>query len=355
MRNEREPSPMRHVSLAEQGEPEVVRARSEVSGAEVIRRAGSKAGHAGRRRVKIVFFAANASDGERLGLDEEYRAIEQAIRGARYRDAFQLIPKLAVRRSDVQDALIEHSPDVMHSACYGSIRAELLLMDDGRGAAPMSSEVLAGLFKVLKCHVALVVFNACFASGQAEAIRGYAGFAVGMRAGIEDRAAIAFASGLYGALAYGRSVREGFELGVAAVAAVDPRQQQRVGSKRNCVWSSAAPRCGRYRRQPVPHHQQQHGHIPAIVSGDLSTGEPLSIARPRAMDRCAIPCPPDPRQGLIRSRVPAGRHAASKSKDRPKLHDPSFRTACALPRRGRALRTRVVLRRGERAWPSPGV
>jgi formylglycine-generating enzyme required for sulfatase activity len=216
---------MRHVVLAEQGAPEAVRARSEMSGAEVIRRAGPKAGHAERRRVKIVFFAANTSGGERLGLDEEYRAIEQAIRGARYRDAFQLIPKLAVRRSDVQDALLEHSPDVVHFACHGSTRAELLLLDDDSKMAPMSSEALAGLFNVLRDHVALVVFNACFASGQAEAIRRYAGLAVGMRAGIADRAAIAFASGLYGALAYGRSVREGFELGVAAVAAVEPRQK----------------------------------------------------------------------------------------------------------------------------------
>jgi hypothetical protein len=225
MKKEREPSPARHVSLAEQGESAVVLVPSEVSGADVFRHAGSKAGHTGRRQVKIVFIAANTRDGERLRLDEEYRTIEQAIRGARYRDVFQLIPKLAVRRSDVQDALLEHSPDVVHFACHGSTRAELLLLDDGPGAAPMSAEVLAGLFKVLQDNVALVVFNACFASGQAEAIRRYAGLAIGMRAGIEDRAAIAFASGLYGALAYGRSVHEGFELGVAAVVAVDPRQK----------------------------------------------------------------------------------------------------------------------------------
>ena len=134
---------MRHVSLTEQRESEVVRARSEVSGDEVIRCAGSKAGHAGQRRVKIVFFAANTRGSERLGLDEEYRAIEQVIRGGRYRDTFQLIPKLAVRRSDVQDALLEHSPDVVHFACHGSARAEILLLDDGPGAAPMSTEAPA--------------------------------------------------------------------------------------------------------------------------------------------------------------------------------------------------------------------
>jgi hypothetical protein len=52
-----------------------------------------------------------------------------------------------------------------------------------------------------------------------------------MRARIEDRAAIAFASALYGALAYGRSVRDAFDLGVIAIQAIEssgsrPKQQQ---------------------------------------------------------------------------------------------------------------------------------
>lgn len=94
MKKQSEPSPTRHVSLAEQGESAVAPVTSEVSGAEVFRRAGSKTRYTRRRPVKIVCVAANTRDGERLQLDEEYRAIEPAIRGARYRDVFQLIPKL---------------------------------------------------------------------------------------------------------------------------------------------------------------------------------------------------------------------------------------------------------------------
>jgi hypothetical protein len=62
-----------------------------------------------------------------------------------------------------------------------------------------------------------VIFNACFASAQASAIRRSARVTIGMRARIEDKSAIAFAAALYGALAYGRSVREAFDLGVAAL------------------------------------------------------------------------------------------------------------------------------------------
>src|SRR4051812_37742045 len=49
------------------------------------------------RPVTILFLSGHAREHGRLALDEEYRAIEQRIRAARHRDAFQLIPKLAVR------------------------------------------------------------------------------------------------------------------------------------------------------------------------------------------------------------------------------------------------------------------
>lgn len=188
-------------------------------------RARAKGAPTPRRKVKILFIAANTRFGDQLALDEEYRAIEQSIRLARHRDAFQLIPQLAVRRGDLQRALLEHSPDVVHFACHGNSQAEVLLLNDGPGAGAMSAEALASLFQVLQDNLVLVVFNACFASGQASAIRWHSGIAIGMRERIEDTAAIAFASALYGALAYGRSVRDAFDLGVAAVEAVDARQR----------------------------------------------------------------------------------------------------------------------------------
>jgi len=182
--------------------------------------------HVARKRVTILFVAANPAARGPLALDTEYRAIEQSIQGARHRDAFRLIPKLAARLSDLQQALLEHCPDVVHFACHGSPDAELVLLSDERGIAPVPATALASIFGVLKDNVALVVFNACFASEQAEAIHRTTGLAIGMRARIEDSAAIAFASSLYRALAYGRSVQEAFELGRAAVEAIDSRQKE---------------------------------------------------------------------------------------------------------------------------------
>jgi formylglycine-generating enzyme required for sulfatase activity len=195
------------------------------SKAVALRRARPTIPPAPLRKVKILFVAANTRLGDQLALDEEYRTIERSLRVARYRDVFQLIPLLATRRGDLQQALLEHGPDVVHFACHGSSQAEVLLLGDGPAPEAISAEALASLFRVLQDNLALVVFNACFAGGQASAIRQHAGIASGMRERIEDRVAIEFASALYGALAYGRSVRDAFDLGVAAVEAVEPRRR----------------------------------------------------------------------------------------------------------------------------------
>lgn len=200
--------------------------RDEASGGRPVALARSSASHEVGARVKILFVAANAGAREQLALDIEYRAIEESIRAARYRDAFQLIPKLAARPADLQQALLEHSPDVVHFACHGTAEAELVLVEDSAGSGRIPAGALASTFRVLRDNVSLVVFNACFAGEQAEAIRRSAGIAIGVRAQIADAAAIAFASALYNALAHGRSVRDAYELGVAAIQAAAPGQQE---------------------------------------------------------------------------------------------------------------------------------
>jgi len=209
---------MRDVGRSEPVEPEPARANT-LPGPAMVKPGRTEIVRPSGGPVKILFLSANTS-GAPLATDEEYRAIEQRIRLARHRDAFQLISKPAARRSDLQDALLEHSPHVVHFACHGSPQAEIALRSDGPASDPVSAESLASLFGVLHDNLVLVVFNACFAETQASAIRRHAKAAIGIRSHITDPDAIAFASALYGALAYGRSVHDAFTLGVAAL---DPR------------------------------------------------------------------------------------------------------------------------------------
>lgn len=172
-----------------------------------------------RRKVKILFLSANTSDAKQLDLPDEYRTIEQSIKLSKYRDAFELEPKLAVQLEDLPHSLLEHRPDVVHFACHGSAAAELVLRKKDGGTARVPAEALAEYFRILGDKVVLVVLNACFASQQASAIRESIGMTIGMREPIDDAAAITFSGALYGSLAFGRSVREAFELATTAILA----------------------------------------------------------------------------------------------------------------------------------------
>jgi CHAT domain len=250
-------------------------------------RSGGKAGARDRTRrmrarhgpVKILFFAASTADDEPLALGDEFRAIKQAIRVARHRDALELIPVLATRRSDVQEELLEHSPEIVHFACHGSSKAEILLRGDGPGAEPMTAESLRLLFGVLRDNVVLVVFNACYASAQAAAIREVAGLAIGMRERVENTAATAFAAALYGALASGSSVHDALEVGKAAM---DERQGRlpelfaRSGVDSHAVYLARAPR----RRIGL-----------AVVAGAVACGAPIAAGAALAGRKASGPRP----------------------------------------------------------------
>jgi hypothetical protein len=182
---------MRDVVLPEPAEPKPT-ATSALSDPVVPERAPADVVRAPVGPVKILLFSANTKDGDQLALDEEYRAIEQRIRLACHRDAFQPIFKPAARRDDLQDALLEHSPHVVHFACHGSSQAEIVLRSDGAASDPVAAESLASLFSVLHDNVVLVVFNACFPSTQASAILRSAKVAIGMRSRIGNTPAIDF-------------------------------------------------------------------------------------------------------------------------------------------------------------------
>lgn len=136
------------------------------------------------QKIRILFLAANTYSRDQLALDNEYRSIEQSIDLAQHAEAFWLIPKLAVRQSDLQRALLKHKPDVVHFACHCSAQAEMMLLSDGDESAPITASALSSLFGALPHKPTLVVLNACFASTQACAVRALASGSFGNTNGL---------------------------------------------------------------------------------------------------------------------------------------------------------------------------
>lgn len=162
--------------------------------------------------IKILFLAANPAGTSELQLDEESRAIDQALRMAAFRDSFDIRSHWAVRYGDLPELLLRYEPDIVHFSGHGSPSGEVVLDDGDGNGHPVSAGALGHLFAVLKDNIRCVVLNACFSQIQAEAIAEHIDCVVGMSAAISDTAAIDFAAAFYQGIGYGRSVQTAFDL-----------------------------------------------------------------------------------------------------------------------------------------------
>jgi len=168
-------------------------------------------------KTRILFFASNPESTEKLSLDEEARSISRKIRETDYRDSLEFVTAWAIRPTDLLDELNLHRPTIVHFSGHGSGEEGLILSDDQGNQKLVSAGALTMLFSTLKDNIRLVVLNACYSEVQANAISEVIDCVVGMKSQIGDQAAITFAEYFYSAIGYGRSVKEAFEQGKAAL------------------------------------------------------------------------------------------------------------------------------------------
>jgi hypothetical protein len=172
-------------------------------------------------KVKVLLLAANPAGTEPLQLDKEIERIAAKLMAAQYHGSVELVYRRAVRPDDLLHVLLEVKPHIVHFSGHGSSAAEIILLDDQGEPKPVSQEALVHLFNTLKDNVRVVVLNACYTYPQAESVAQTIDCTIGMNRAIGDEAAIIFAAWFYGAIGFGRSVKEAFELGRAALLLED--------------------------------------------------------------------------------------------------------------------------------------
>ncbi len=170
-----------------------------------------------RRKIskvqKVLVLAANPENLTRLRLDQEIREIKIGLGQAKYRDYFQVEPSLAVRPVDLQQAMLDYEPQIVHFCGHGAGQEGLILEGDDGLPFPVSSSALADLFELFANKVECVVLNSCHTQYQAKAISEYIPYVVGMKKEIPDRTAISFAVGFYRALGAGEPIDFAFRMG----------------------------------------------------------------------------------------------------------------------------------------------
>ncbi|MFG6106830.1 hypothetical protein U2F10_31620 [Leptothoe sp. EHU-05/26/07-4] len=165
----------------------------------------------------ILFIAANPKDTGRLRLDQELRDISEGLQRAQKREQFNLEQRLAVRPHDIQRAVLDVEPQIIHFSGHGGGDQGLVFEDDLGNIKLIDGDALAGLLKLFADKIGCVVMNGCYSEVQANAIAHHIPYVIGMNQAIGDRAAIAFAVGFYDALGAGRDIEFAYKLGCAAI------------------------------------------------------------------------------------------------------------------------------------------
>ncbi len=168
-------------------------------------------------RQKILILSANPKGTSKLRLDEEMREIKEGLRRARQRDDFEIITASAVRYRDIQRAILDNDPQLVHFSGHGEGDEGLVFEDETGQAKLVDAEALAGLFELFAEQVECVVLNACYSEVQSLAIASHIPYVVGMNKAIGDKAAIEFSVGFYDALGAGKDYVFAHKLGCSAV------------------------------------------------------------------------------------------------------------------------------------------
>ncbi|MEI5680656.1 MULTISPECIES: CHAT domain-containing protein [unclassified Mesorhizobium] len=162
------------------------------------------------RVVKALILSAAPKDADRLRLDQEARDLKEKLRAVERRVVtVEVVNEWAVRVDQIQDALFNAKPQVLHFSGHGDI-GTLFFEDRNGNAAPVEAKPFGELVGLHADSVQCVVLSACYSEDVAKAVRAHVPWVIGCDKSIADEAAIAFSRAFYRALANGEDYQKAF-------------------------------------------------------------------------------------------------------------------------------------------------
>lgn len=113
---------------------------------------------------KILILTANPTNTKPLRLDEEVRDIKAGWKSSQKRDEFEIIVEQAICPKELQTALLENKPNLVHFSGHGGGENGLALIGDDGKAILIKPDSLRRFFKALQeiFKIDCVVLNACY-------------------------------------------------------------------------------------------------------------------------------------------------------------------------------------------------
>lgn len=163
-----------------------------------------------RQTVKALMLLAAPKDADRLRLDEEVRDLKDKLRVVQNAVVdVVVVNEWAVRVDQIQDALFNEKPQVLHFSGHGD--TGMLFFEDRNGdAAPVDAKSFGELISLHADTVKCVILSACYSEDVAKAVRAHVPWVIGCDQSIADDAAIAFSRAFYRAMANGQDYQKAF-------------------------------------------------------------------------------------------------------------------------------------------------
>src|SRR6476469_4563608 len=171
-----------------------------------------------RNKKTILFLAANPKNTTPVDLQKEAMEIAEGLQRSQKRDKLQLEQQWAVTPREMQRAVLDYKPEIVHFSGHGAGESGLALEDDMGQIKLVNAKALAALFEAFKEYVECVILNACYSEVQADAIARHIPYVSGMKQAVGDRAAREFAVGFYDALAAGESIEFAYKLRCVSIS-----------------------------------------------------------------------------------------------------------------------------------------
>ncbi|MFS8104662.1 hypothetical protein LFM09_46925 [Lentzea alba] len=172
---------------------------------------------------KLRILMLGASPEGDLRITREHSRIRKAVETSLHRDQVEFDLRLSATRQDLQEGIVKFRPHIVHFSGHGS---EQLIsfeddVDEFHAGVVVTASAFASVCAATDDPPTLIVFNACHTASTADSlVERFAPAAVGMKDGIEDGDALAYAAALYSSIANGQSLLAAHAAGKAGIEVI---------------------------------------------------------------------------------------------------------------------------------------
>lgn len=163
---------------------------------------------------RVLLLTANTPE-EPLWVEQEVKAIKEALWGSAHRDGVLLLHHPAAAGQEFMPQLERERPQALHFSGHGE-EAGLYFVDE-QGEAELQGRSLIVETLRLARGLRLAVFMACDSAGLAQEATRHLDAAIGMAEKVPDSDAPIFSAALYQALSNGRHLQDAFDMACLAV------------------------------------------------------------------------------------------------------------------------------------------